>query len=510
MQQIPVEFAHDRRIRTRNKTYYRVNHWPIWIFVFFIAPGPLTFDLFERGFDARMAVWLGVVLAVTGYFGVRGRLPGCEPAPYIIRFTEDRPNPIYRRVCYTVAWGEVVAFAVLNIVGLIVAIATGTWMLKEIYRYAYFPLAGSDLARRRAGQAAAGEAVDGRRGPRAALLLRLGVGGGGGAADPVVLLAAAAADAAVRRLQARALRRHPRGDGPAGLPRTPAADAADRARRVGVARLMPRDIDALTSFTLKHLRDRWWDASFTAFLQDALLPQAGERVLDVGCGAGTAELILSALQPGGVHFVGIDLLRARLRDARRAMREQGVAAELATADAARLPFAPASFDAAFAVAVLQHVPQPRAVIDGLRRVLRPGGRLVLAEPDNAARYWFSDPASGHEVFARATEFYSLVEEAAGEDADPSIGPRVPRLLRAAGVRDRRRPPRAGVADPRRRAGAARLGGAAGGDCRRRRGRHGARRPRSPAGRWPGPSSATPRRRTTPARRSWRSRTRCWS
>ena len=34
---------------------------------------------------------------------------------------------------------------------------------------------------------------------------------------------------------------------------------------------MARDIDALTSFTLKHLRDRWWDASFTAFLQDCLL-----------------------------------------------------------------------------------------------------------------------------------------------------------------------------------------------------------------------------------------------
>ena len=76
VQQIPVEFAHNRRIRTRNKTYYRVNHWPIWIFVFFIAPGPLTFDLFERGFDARMGIWLGLVLAVTGYFGLRGRLPG--------------------------------------------------------------------------------------------------------------------------------------------------------------------------------------------------------------------------------------------------------------------------------------------------------------------------------------------------------------------------------------------------------------------------------------------------
>src|SRR4029450_13889203 len=104
---------------------------------------------------------------------------------------------------------------------------------------------------------------------------------------------------------------------------------------------MPRDIDALTSFTLKHLRDRWWDASFTAFLQEALMPQAGERVRDVGCGAGTGELIraaraelsLAALRPGGVHFVGVDLAAARLRDARRAMREQGVAAELAAADA---------------------------------------------------------------------------------------------------------------------------------------------------------------------------------
>jgi SAM-dependent methyltransferase len=195
---------------------------------------------------------------------------------------------------------------------------------------------------------------------------------------------------------------------------------------------MPRDIDALTSFTLKHLRDRWWDASFTAFLQDALMPRPGERVLDVGCGAGTAELILAALQPGGVHFVGVDLVHARLRDARQAMRAQAVIAELATADAARLPFAPASFDAAFAVAVLQHVPRPRDVLANLRRVLRPGGRLVVAEPDNGARYWFSEPASGHEAFSRANEFHSLLEETTADDADRSIGPRVPRLVRAAG------------------------------------------------------------------------------
>jgi hypothetical protein len=140
---IYIERDTDRKIRHRNKLYYRFNHWPIWIFVFFIAPGPLTFDLFERGFDRRLAIWLGVVLLGTAIAGLFGRLPGCEAAPYIIRFTEDRPNPLYRRICYTTAWGEVVAFAVLNIAGLVWAIITGMWRLKQMYAAAYFPIAGT-------------------------------------------------------------------------------------------------------------------------------------------------------------------------------------------------------------------------------------------------------------------------------------------------------------------------------------------------------------------------------
>lgn len=138
-----VEKASDRRIRERNKISYRVAHWPIWIWVFFIAPGPLTFDLFAHGVDRRMLLWLAVVLVGTGIAGLRGRLPGVEPRPYIIRFTEDRPNPLYRRVCYTLAWGEVVAFAVLNLAGLVYAIATGHWELRWMYDVAYFPIAGT-------------------------------------------------------------------------------------------------------------------------------------------------------------------------------------------------------------------------------------------------------------------------------------------------------------------------------------------------------------------------------
>jgi hypothetical protein len=135
-----VELASDRRIRTRNKISYRLAHWPIWIWVFFIAPGPLTFDLFAHGFDTRMAAWLALVLAGTGIAGLRGRLPGVEPAPYILRFTEDRPNPLYRRVCYTLAWSEVIAFAVLNVAGLLYAIYSGEWRLRQMYDAGYFPI----------------------------------------------------------------------------------------------------------------------------------------------------------------------------------------------------------------------------------------------------------------------------------------------------------------------------------------------------------------------------------
>jgi hypothetical protein len=137
---VKLEYAGQRPIRERNKKMYRLAHWPIWIWVFFLAPGPLTFDLFARGPDVRNMAWLLTVMAATGIAGLRGQLPGVEPRPYILRFTEDRPNPLYRKICYTFAWSDAITFATLNLVGLAVAAVTGTWYLKQIYAAAYFPL----------------------------------------------------------------------------------------------------------------------------------------------------------------------------------------------------------------------------------------------------------------------------------------------------------------------------------------------------------------------------------
>jgi hypothetical protein len=138
---IPVEYASQRKVRTRNKLYYRINHWPIWIFVFFIAPGPLTFALFERGFNPRILAWLAVVVVGTAIAGLMGRLPGTEAKPLIVRFIEDCPNPIHRKICYTIAWSELVTFTALNVIGLVTAVVTGQWFLKQIYQSAYFPVA---------------------------------------------------------------------------------------------------------------------------------------------------------------------------------------------------------------------------------------------------------------------------------------------------------------------------------------------------------------------------------
>jgi hypothetical protein len=138
-----VELAAERRMRTRNTLHYRIAHWPLWVWVFFIAPGPLTAALFAGEASGRTMAWLGAVLVGTSIAALRGKLPGTEPAPYILRFGHDLPNPVYRRVCYTLGWSVILSFAAINLIGLIDAVVSGAWRIREIYTVWYFPLAGS-------------------------------------------------------------------------------------------------------------------------------------------------------------------------------------------------------------------------------------------------------------------------------------------------------------------------------------------------------------------------------
>jgi hypothetical protein len=127
--------------REKNKGYYRVLHLPIWIWVFFILPGHLTYALYVHGPDRRHGLWLAVVIAFCIWRGSKGRLPGVEPKPYITHYGVDQPNLGYRYLCYTAAWIDILVPFALNFIGLVVAIFTGTWMLQQLYEWLYYPFA---------------------------------------------------------------------------------------------------------------------------------------------------------------------------------------------------------------------------------------------------------------------------------------------------------------------------------------------------------------------------------
>ena len=135
-----VEYAVTRKVRERNTIRYRVLHWPVWAWVYFLLPGPLIASLFHRGFDARLAAWIGCVLAGTGVAAIFGKLPGTETRPYVMFFTEDKPNPVYRRFCYTMAWGVIAAYPAVNLTGFLVAILSGRWMMHQLYATLFAPV----------------------------------------------------------------------------------------------------------------------------------------------------------------------------------------------------------------------------------------------------------------------------------------------------------------------------------------------------------------------------------
>jgi ubiquinone/menaquinone biosynthesis C-methylase UbiE len=117
-----------------------------------------------------------------------------------------------------------------------------------------------------------------------------------------------------------------------------------------------------------------------ARLREALDPQPGERILEVGPGTGYYALPVAGwLAPGGTLEI-LDLQREMLDHTLRRAAEHGVEGIVATqADATRMPYEDASMDAAYLVLVLGEVPDQDAALRELHRVVRPGGRVVVGE-----------------------------------------------------------------------------------------------------------------------------------
>jgi arsenite methyltransferase len=106
----------------------------------------------------------------------------------------------------------------------------------------------------------------------------------------------------------------------------------------------------------------------------------GERVLDVGSGAGTDSLVAAQMVGEGGYVTGIDMTPEMLAKARRAAAQMGALnVEFVEAEAERLPFADAGFDVVISNGVIDLIPEKDAVFAELFRVLAPGGRMQIAD-----------------------------------------------------------------------------------------------------------------------------------
>ena len=117
-----------------------------------------------------------------------------------------------------------------------------------------------------------------------------------------------------------------------------------------------------------------------SIVDDWLAIENGQTVLDLGCGLGraTREAALRAGPTG--KAVGLDISQTLLRAAEARSLADTVPVYV-HGDAAALPFARGAFDCVRAERLLMHVPDPAVVMSEIARVLRPGGKLVLIEPD---------------------------------------------------------------------------------------------------------------------------------
>jgi 2-polyprenyl-6-hydroxyphenyl methylase / 3-demethylubiquinone-9 3-methyltransferase len=154
------------------------------------------------------------------------------------------------------------------------------------------------------------------------------------------------------------------------------------------------NVDATEIAKFDDIAERWWDPNGPSkplhdlnplrlrYLERAVSP-AGKSVLDVGCGGG---ILSEAMARAGARVLGIDLSKACLEVAQLHALEAGVTVEYRAVAAADLALErPAAFDVVTCLELLEHVPDPAAMLASLGALVRPGGDIVVSTLDRHPR-----------------------------------------------------------------------------------------------------------------------------
>lgn len=150
--------------------------------------------------------------------------------------------------------------------------------------------------------------------------------------------------------------------------------------------------------------------------------QAGEEVLEPGCGVGAQTRILARRNPDAV-FRCVDISAESVEQAREVARQEGlINADFRQADIYSMPFRPASFDHVFVCFVLEHLPDPLEALNIFRRLLRRGGTLTVIEGDHGSGFWTPETTESRMAWK------GLIDSQISLGHDPNIGRRLFPLL----------------------------------------------------------------------------------
>lgn len=197
----------------------------------------------------------------------------------------------------------------------------------------------------------------------------------------------------------------------------------------------PQRYAELTGFS-GSWRELWWNRDFLDLMARRLELGAVRAALDVGCGAGHWGRSLKPSLHAEAKITGVDREPAFLEMARQADPD----GDYREGTAESLPFEDDTFDLVTCQTVLIHVADAAVALAEMRRVLKPGGVLLAAEPDNLAgnlALLGGEPMLPDEDVARIVAMLLACDRgkrALGE-GDQSIGPRVAGLMARAGLNE---------------------------------------------------------------------------
>jgi SAM-dependent methyltransferase len=156
--------------------------------------------------------------------------------------------------------------------------------------------------------------------------------------------------------------------------------------------------------------------------------RGGERIVDFGCGL--AQLTRAMARRAGVRAVGLERSADQIGEALRQARAEGEdqLLELREADVLFAEVEAGAYDLAHARFVLEHVPDPLAVVKAMVRAVRPGGRIVLQDDDHDVLRLWPEPPGLRQLW----EAYMRTYDRLGND--PIVGRRLVSLLHDAGAK----------------------------------------------------------------------------